>query len=115
MIIAVPVNGEVISGPGEARQIMLLDSESGYSEVSRYDNPAVTAARSPGIAMVQSVLEHNASALLVTHIGPHAFMYAKERIMVLAANSSNLQESIAALKNGSIHEAQEPLGGHHHH
>lgn len=107
MIIAVPVTGNQPSGPGEAMEVVLYDTSTGM-EVERYQNPALTATSGRGIAMIRSVMERKADALVVGGIGQHAFEVARRNIRVLNGAGLTLEQIIHSAANGSLHELSAP-------
>ena len=115
MIIAVPVKGNMTSGPGEAEEIAIIDTAKG--EISeRYPNPALTATSARGISMVKSALDRKADALVVGGIGEHALSYAMKHMKVYNGSGATLDE---LLKESGLENLPELLqathGGHHHH
>lgn len=115
MRIAIPVSGDNVGGPGESSEIVILDSERDFSVVERYENPALTATSARGISMVVSALNKQATALIVGHIGDHAFSYAGSRIRIYGASGLTLNQAIESFKNGDLEELKSGNGGHHHH
>lgn len=115
MIIAIPVTGTHASGPGEAQQIVLIDTSEG-KEIERYENPALTAMSGRGIAMLNSVIQRKVDALVVGGIGEHAMSYAKGRVKVLNGSGLTLQEITEKASKNSLPEMTEANhSGHHHH
>lgn len=115
MIIAVPVKGNITSGPGEADEIAIIDTAQGRV-VERYPNPALTATSARGITMVKSALDRNAEALVVGGIGEHALSYAMKKLKVFNGSGATLDE---LTKDSGIENLTEILqathGGHNHH
>ncbi len=107
MIIAVPVNGNQPSGPGEALEVVLIDTASGM-EVERYQNPALTATSGRGIAMIRSVMERKADALVVEGIGQHAFEVARRNLKVFNGAGLTLEQIVQGVAKGTLHELGAP-------
>ena len=116
MIIAIPVTGEKVSGPGEAEEILLLDTEKNYSVIGRFENPALTALNARGIRMLQSVMSKNATSIIVAHIGSHAFNFANGKIKIYTAVGLSVEEAVSKFKAGSLSElkGELPEDTHHH-
>lgn len=114
MLIAIPVTGDNISGPGEASEILILDSDDGYSVKERYENPALTASSARGISMIQSAAARNASVMVVAHIGAHAFGFIQGRMKIYSGLGMNVQEAVSRLKKGELTELTEEMPGHGH-
>lgn len=115
MKIAIPVTGEVIGGPGEAREILLLDSDKDFAIAEKYENPALTATSARGISMIQSVLDRKAGALIVGHIGQHAFSYANGKLKIYSGLELTISEVIEGFRNGTLIELTGELQGNHSH
>lgn len=113
MLIAVPVSDGEVSGPGEAQEIIVLDSEKGYAVRERYENPALGAASSPGIQMIRSLVERNVDALIVGHIGMHAFSYARNRLIVYSSEGMSYEEAVAAYRKGYLKKVDDAIPGDH--
>lgn len=107
MIIAVPVTGNQPSGPGEAMEVVLFDTDS-RREIERYENPALTASSGRGIAMIRSVMERKADALVVGGIGQHAFEVARRNIRVLNGAGMSLEEILNGASSGTLAELSAP-------
>lgn len=114
MIIGVPVTGNKPSGPGEAEEVVLLDTASG-KEVERYQNPALTATSGRGIAMIRSLLERKVEAMVVAGIGEHAFEVARRTLRVMSGEGLTLEEIMQKARDGSLHDLTGPNHGEHHH
>ena len=115
MLIAVPVSNNVVSGPGEAEEILILDSEKGYSIAERFANPALEPGASPGIRMIRSIIERKVSVLLVGHIGMHAFSYARNRLSIYPCTGMRWEDAVNAYRSGMLRELENPLPGDHQH
>lgn len=115
MKIAIPVMHGLVGGPGESEEIIILDSENGYSRVETYENPALTAVSARGISMLKSVLDRDVEVLVVGHIGEHAFSYARNRLKLYSATGMHVEEAIEEFKSGKLHELNEPHHGSHSH
>ena len=114
MIVAITATQNQISGPGEAEQIIIVDTNTG-TEVERYTNPALTATSARGIVMLRSAIDRNAEALVVSGIGQHAMDYARGRIRILNGSGYNFTEAVEKIKLGQLHELHEANHmGHHH-
>lgn len=114
MIIAVPVSGNMPSGPGEARDVLMIDTSTG-KELERYENPALTATSARGIVMLRSVIDRKADALVVSGIGEHAMTYAKGRITILNGAGRTLGDIVKAVSENSLPEISEATHSGHHH
>ncbi len=113
MLIAIPVSDGEVSGPGEAQEILVLDSEKGFAVKERYENPAIGAVSSPGILMIRSLVERNVDALIVGHIGMHAFSYARNRLVVYSSAGMSYEDAVAAYRNGALKKVDEAIPGDH--
>ncbi len=107
MIIAVPVSGNQPSGPGEAEEVLIFDTLAG-KEIERYENPALTATSGRGIAMIRSILERKAEALVVSGIGQHAFDVARRNLKVLNGAGLTLEQIIQGATKGTLSELSAP-------
>ncbi len=107
MIIAVPVSGNQPSGPGEAKEVLIFDTASG-KEIERYENPALTATSGRGIAMVRSVMERKAEALVVGGIGQHSYEVARRNLKVLNGAGLTLEQIVQKASDGSLQELTGP-------
>ncbi len=114
MLIAIPVSGNQISGPGEAKEILIMDSENNYSIIERYENPALTATSAPGLRMIQSLIERKVLALIVAHIGAHAFELAHKKLSIYNSDGQSIDAAVSAYRSGRLQEATAELPGHHH-
>lgn len=115
MILAVPVKGNMASGPGEADEIAIVDTDEGKI-TERYSNPALTAVSGRGIAMIRSAIERKADALVVGGIGEHALTYAKGRMKVYNGSGISLDDLVRQSSEKDLDELLEPTHtGHHHH
>lgn len=115
MIIAVPVKGNITSGPGEASEIAIVDTSKG-KVIERYPNPALTATSGRGIAMVRSALDRKAEALVVGGIGEHALSFAMRYLKVFNGSGVTLDELTGENGLENLPELlQATHGGHHHH
>ena len=116
MIIAIPVTDEKVSGPGEAEEILLLDTERNYSVTERFENPALTALNARGIRMLQSVISKNATSIIVAHIGSHAFKFVNGKVRIYTAAGLSVAEAVSKFQAGTLSELKEELPGdvHHH-
>lgn len=115
MILAVPVKGNITSGPGEAQEIAIVDTTEG-KVTERYPNPALTATSGRGIVMVRSALDRNAEALVVGGIGEHALTYALREMKVFNGSGLTLDElSKPAIEKDLTELLQATHSGHHHH
>lgn len=115
MKIAVPVTGNEPSGPGEAEEVVIIETSTG-EVVERYPNPALTATSARGITMLMSAIERNAEVLVVAGIGQHAIDFARTRIRILGGAGLTIDEIVKAAKNGQLKELTEANHmGHHHH
>ncbi len=114
MIIGIPVSGNMPSGPGEAREVVLFDTSSG-KELDRYENPALTATSGKGIAMIRSLLERKVEAMVVSGIGQHAFEVARRTLKVLNGEGLTLDQIVQGAGKGTLHELTEPTHGMHSH
>lgn len=116
MIIAIPITGDMPSGPGEAQEIVVFDTAKG-NEIERYPNPALTATSARGIAMLHSVMDRKVDALVVSGIGEHAMSYAQGRLKILNGAGLTLVEILKHAKDNSLSELTEAthMGHHHHH
>ncbi len=115
MKIAIPVTEQEVGGPGESREIVVVDTEMDYSVTERYENPALTATSARGISMIRSAVDREASAMIVAHIGSHAFSYVRGRIRLYSGIGLTLDEALAGFKAGTLEEITEELPGNHHH
>ncbi len=115
MIVAVPVKGNMTSGPGEAEEIAIVDTNLGRV-TERYPNPALTAASARGIAMVRSAIDRKAEALVVGGIGEHALSYAMKHLKVFNGSGVALDEISGEPGIDNLPQLlQATHGGHHHH
>jgi predicted Fe-Mo cluster-binding NifX family protein len=113
MLVAIPVSDGEVSGPGEAQEILVLDSEKGFAVRERYENPALGAGSSPGIQMIRSLVERNVDALIVGHIGMHAFSYARNRLIVYSSEGMSYEEAVAAYRKGALKRVDDAIPGDH--
>ncbi len=116
MIIAVPVRGNITSGPGEAEEIAIIDTREG-KVIERYENPALTATSARGVVMVRSALERNSEGLVVGGIGEHALTYAASRMKVYDGSGLTLDDLTKPSIEKSLKELLQAThtGSHHHH
>lgn len=115
MKIGIPVTGDRASGPGEAMEVVIVDTSTGQ-ELERYENPALTATSARGIMMVRSVVDRGAEALVVGGIGQHALDYARQKLKVMGAVDMTVPEIVRALNSGKLVELHHPNHeGHHSH
>lgn len=112
MIIAVPVTDNMPSGPGEAMEIVIIDTDSSQ-ERERYENPALTAVSGRGIAMLRSAMERNVEALVVGGIGQHAFEVARRNMKIFDGKGLTLDELSEKIKNGELKELTSFNHSHH--
>lgn len=112
MIIGIPVTGNIPSGPGEAEEVVLLDSETGR-EIERYENPALTATSGRGIAMIRSLMERKVEVIVVDGIGEHAFQVARRNLKVLGGQGLTLDQIVQSVQKGTLTELAEPNHGMH--
>ncbi len=116
MRIAIPATREMVSGPGEADEVVIYESEPVPAIVERFVNPALTAISAPGIQMLRSAIERKSKALIVAEIGPHAFDYARGRIDLYNGSGLSAEEAVKKLISGNLQkmsEASHPLHRHH--
>ena len=116
MILAVPVKGNITSGPGEAEEIAIVDTAVGKVS-DRYPNPALTATSARGIAMVRSALDRRAEGLVVGGIGEHALTYAMGRMKVYNGSGLTLDDLTKPSSENNLTELLQAThtGSHHHH
>ncbi len=116
MILAVPVKGNMTSGPGEAEEIAIVDTAEG-KVTERYSNPALTATSARGIVMVRSAIDRKAEGLVVGGIGEHALSYAISRMKVYNGSGLTLDDLAKPSSEKSLTELLQAThtGSHHHH
>lgn len=115
MIIAVPVNGKIATGPGEAREIAIVDTVKG-TVLETYPNPALMATSARGISMVRSAMERNAEALVVGGIGEHALSYASNHMKVFNGSGLTLEDIMVKFPENQLEELLHAThSGHHDH
>lgn len=115
MKIAVPVSANTASGPGEAQEIVIIDTVQ-EKIVERYPNPALTATSARGISMVRSVMERKVDGLVVGGIGEHALSYAANHLKVYNGAGMTIEDLSKKSVVDNLEElTQATHTGHHHH
>jgi predicted Fe-Mo cluster-binding NifX family protein len=104
----------MLSGPGEAQEVLVFDTSTGR-ELDRYENPAPTATSGRGIAMIRSLLERKAEAIVVSGIGQHAFEVARRTLKVLNGEGLTLGQIVQEAAKGTLPELTEPSHSMHSH
>lgn len=115
MIVAIPVSRGKVGGPGESEEVLIVDSEKNFAVVEQYPNPAITAQSARGIRMIESALERNATALIVGHIGMHAYGFAREKMLLYSAEDMGVSEAISLFRNKELPEFAEENARESHH
>ena len=64
MKLAIAVEKGMVSGPGEAEEIRIYDTENSQ-QLESYPNPALTANSARGILMLKSIVDHGVSSVIV--------------------------------------------------
>ena len=113
MRIAIPVTDGMVDGPGEAKEVVIYESDPTPTVVDRFVNPATSAISSPGIWMLRSAVERNCKAIIVSEIGPHAFDYARGRIDLYNGRGLSAEEAAGKIVSGSMAKMTGPT--HHQH
>ncbi len=116
MRIAIPATKGMVSGPGEAEEVVIYESEPIPAIVDRYANPALTAISAPGIRMLRSAIDRNSTAIIVAEIGPHAFDYAKGRLDLFNGSGMSTDDAVKRFISKNLQtmsEATHPLHKHH--
>lgn len=111
MKFAVAVTSGTVSGPGEAMEIRVYDTESQSNPVEIYENPALTATTARGISMLKSVIDRGVTRLVISGIGDHAMQYAKGRLELLGAPGMTVDQVLELVDKGELGEI---TGATHH-
>ena len=102
MRIAIPVTDGMVEGPGEAREVVIYESDPSPIIVDRFANPAISAISSPGIWMLRSAVDRHSKATIVSEIGPHAFDYASGRIDLYNGRGLSAEDAVRKFISGSL-------------
>lgn len=115
MRIAVAVDGDAVSGPGEAAEIRIYDVGSDFTLIESYKNPALTAQMARGIAMLKSAVEKGAKAIIVSGVGAHAFTYTTGRVKLYLGNEMTAEQALMNFSTGKLLELTSATHEHGHH
>lgn len=103
MKLAIAVSKGMVSGPGEAEEIKIYETDSGEL-LESYPNPALTAKSARGILMLKSIVDRGVTFVIVSGIGAHAFSYTNGRIKLLKGEGLTVDEALRSFVNGSLTE-----------
>lgn len=98
---------------GRARWLIVVDTETGESEV--HDNSVnLNAAQGAGIQTGQNVANLGVEAVITGNIGPNAFKaLSTAGVRILLAGKQTVDEAINALKAGGLKEVKQAnVDGH---
>jgi len=118
MKVAVTSQGQELSSEidprfGRARWLVVVDTETGESEV--HDNSVnLNAAQGAGIQTGQNVANLGVEAVITGNIGPNAFRTLNAAgVRILLADKQTVDEAVNALKAGGLKEVdQANVEGH---
>lgn len=103
MKLAIAVEKGMVSGPGEAEEIRIYDTENSQ-QLESYPNPALTANSARGILMLKSIVDRGVTSVIVSGIGAHAFSYTTGRIKLFKGEGLSVEEALKSFINGNMTE-----------
>ncbi|QRF74793.1 hypothetical protein Thermo_00284 [Thermoplasmatales archaeon] len=115
MKVAIPVTGDMVSGPGEGMEIKIYETKEGVKLLETYENPALKAQSARGIWMLRSVIERGAEAIIVAEAGAPAFSYTKGKLKLYLGRGMTADEALASFNTGKLNELTVPTHEHGHH
>ncbi len=117
MKVAIPETNGIVSGPGEALQVCIYETDPSSVLLDRYPNPAMNAASARGLIMIRSALDRGATVLIVSGAGPHAVDYLSGKAEAFLAPSMTVDQALKAFVAGNLSRLQHAthnLGDHAH-
>ncbi|MEM0155244.1 MAG: NifB/NifX family molybdenum-iron cluster-binding protein [Thermoplasmataceae archaeon] len=115
MKVAIAVDGDIVSGPGEAAEVRIYDLINGHRLIESYENPALTAKAAKGIIMLKSALDRGAESIIVSGIGQHAFTYTSGRLRLFLGNGMTVDQALSNFESGKLHELTGATHDHGNH
>lgn len=103
MKLAIAVDRGMISGPGEAEEIRIYNTDNNEL-VESYTNPALTAKSAKGIMMLKSIVDRGVTSVIVSGVGAHAFTYTNGRIKLYLGEGLKVEEGLSNFINGKLNE-----------
>jgi predicted Fe-Mo cluster-binding NifX family protein len=115
MRVAIAVDGNFVSGPGEAAEVRIYDILNGHRLIESYENPALTAKAARGIVMLKSVVDRGAESIIVSGVGQHAFTYTPGRLKLFLGNGMTVDQALSRFESGKLQELTEATHDHGNH
>lgn len=115
MKVAVAVDENRVSGPGEGETVRIYELTNDYTLLEEYVNPALRASAVRGVHMLRSALERGVEAFVLAEIGEPGMRFIKGRAKVYLTGDIDVHDALKLLLEGRLAEARgasHPGHGH---
>lgn len=115
MRIAVVESDNYVEGPGEGKNVVLVETEPTPHVIEEYENPALRATSTRGIWMIKSAVDRGAKAIIVAEAGSPAFNFIRGKALLYFGGGMTVSDAINAFVAGSLKELNSPTHEHMQH